>query len=60
MVGREAREGEDVRIIMADLHCCTAETNLPMGGGSNLNFKNRGYMESQKTQESQKNNTDTI
>ena len=30
------------------------------GGGSNLNFKNRGYMESQKTQESQKNNTDTI
>ena len=25
--GREAQEGRDICIIMADLHCCVAETN---------------------------------
>ena len=28
--GREAREGGDVCIIMADWHCCMAETNTTL------------------------------
>ena len=56
-MGRGAREGGGVRIIMADLHCCTAETNTTMGKKSNLHLKNRVYVENQKTQENKKNNT---
>ena len=28
--GREAQEGGDICIIMADSHCCTAETNTKL------------------------------
>ena len=57
MVGRGAREGGGVRIIMADLHCCTAGTNTTMGKKSNLHLKNRVYVENQQTQENQKKTT---
>lgn len=57
MVGRDAREAGDVRIVMAD---CTVVQQKPTHQWgkkkSNLNLKNRVYMGSQKTQESQKNN----
>ena len=29
--GREAPEGDDMRIIVADLRCCMAETNTTLG-----------------------------
>ena len=28
--GRKAQEGGDLYIIMADLHCCMAETNITL------------------------------
>ena len=28
--GREAQEGEDICIIMTNLHCCMAETNTTL------------------------------
>ena len=28
--GREAQEGRDIHIVMADSHCCMAETNTKL------------------------------
>ena len=28
--GREAQEGRNIRIVMADSHCCMAETNTTL------------------------------
>ena len=37
----EAKEGENVCIIMADLHCCMVETNTTLQQLKNFKFKNR-------------------
>ena len=39
--GREAKEGENVYIIMADLHCCMVETNTTLQQLKMFKFKNR-------------------
>ena len=39
--GGEAKEGENVCIIMADLHCCMVETNTTSQQLKNFKFKNR-------------------
>ena len=40
-LGGGAKEGENVCILMADLHCCMVETNTTLQQLKNFKFKNR-------------------
>ena len=43
--GREAHEGGDICIMMADLHCCTAETNTTAGASVRNSARGKGHEE---------------